>query len=100
MIPTHQTIKELTKGKMFTPKQAEAIVEVMGQSNDQLATKGDIKDVRGEIKDVRSEIRDVRKDLEVLEGRMDKKFARMETTLTVRMVAALGLLFVALKYVG
>ncbi|GHC11914.1 hypothetical protein [Cerasicoccus arenae] len=40
---THSAIKRLTAGKLFSPKQAEKIVELFSDADEQVATKSDIK---------------------------------------------------------
>ncbi|HEY2250941.1 MAG TPA: hypothetical protein VGH74_07755 [Planctomycetaceae bacterium] len=58
---THAAFKALTGGGGFSSEQAEILVSVLGQSNDDVATKSDLNavavELRGEFKALRMEIR-------------------------------------------
>ena len=106
MIPimdTNEAIKGLTK-KKFTREKAEAIVDLVGTAHENLATKDDVVNLR---KDMEFGFREARKDMEMMETRMDKKFAEMQTSFvsqsfksTALIIGSMGLLFVALQFFG
>ena len=100
-IDTHQTVKSLMKGKLFTKSQAEALVEVISQPGDHFAEKSDVKSLRGELK---AETESLRKDIFMVEtklvGQIETSVAKLQRNFTIQIFGAIGLLFVALQVFG
>ncbi|MEM7132105.1 MAG: hypothetical protein AAF702_37715 [Chloroflexota bacterium] len=56
VIDTLQAMKALTEGGVFTQAQAERIVDVVAEANDDVATKGDMKELRADLEILRRDI--------------------------------------------
>ncbi|MCB1099437.1 MAG: hypothetical protein KDN22_27955 [Verrucomicrobiae bacterium] len=110
IIDTNQAVKGLTKAKL-TQAQAEAIVNLVGQVHEQLATKSDVTELRKDLEvtegRLSGEIKSGRNDLAMTETRIDRRFAEMQTSIvshsfksTALIVGSIGLLFVMLQFFG
>ena len=83
MFDTHRAVKTLT-GAGFTEDQAEALINAVGERNEDLATKADLKD---EIAALRTELKEdiaaVRADMQALELRMTLRLGGLVVAATI-----------------
>ena len=101
MFDTHRAVKTLT-GAGFTEDQAEALINAVGERNEDLATKADLfatkAELREEIADVRSEIATVRAEVATVRTELKEDIAAVRAdmqALELRMTLRLGGLVVA-----
>ena len=112
LVDTLQATRQLEKAGFATP-QAEAIVTIVAHAGTRLATKEDIervtRDIGGlrteltarmdtKIAEVRSEIAEVRTDISALRAELVAMMNKQASNQRMVMIAALGLLFVALRF--
>ena len=116
LVDTLQAARQLEKAGFATP-QAEAIVTIVAHAGTRLATKADIerleastkKDIEGlrteltarmdtKIAEVRAEVAEVRTDISGLRAELVAMMNKQASNQRMVMIAALGLLFVALRF--
>ena len=112
LVDTLQATRQLEKAGFATP-QAEAIVTIVAHAGTRLATKADIervtKDIEGlrteltarmdtKIAEVRADVAEVRTDISGLRAELVAMMNKQASNHRMVMVAALGLLFVALRF--
>lgn len=129
IIDTRKAFRRLQERGGFNEDQADAIVDVLTNVDEQVATKGgldelgsalkkdikdlgsdlegDIKDLRsdleGDIKDLRSDLEDLESDLEQTERRimtkMDARLAKLERRLLLVGIPAIAALLAIFEFV-
>ena len=105
LVDTLQATRQLEKAGFATP-QAEAIVTIVAHAGTRLATKADIEGLRTEltarmdtkIAEVRAEVAEVRTDISGLRAELVAMMSKQASNQRMVMIAALGLLFVALRF--
>lgn len=81
IIDTRKAFRRLQERGGFSEDQADAIVDVLTNVDEQVATKGDIEDLRSDLKGLRSDLEDDNKDLRSdLEGEIEGLHSDLEQT--------------------
>jgi chromosome segregation ATPase len=75
----------------FTPEQAEALAEALGEAaQGDLATKADLAAVKAELAAVKAELAAVKADLAKLEAKLEAKIAEAKADILKWVVGAIG----------
>ena len=85
---SYNVIKKLTARKKFSKPQAEVIVDVITDVNDNLATKNDLS----------REIKLVRKDLQIMEMKLKNEIEILRHDMYKGFFLAVGIILAAIKY--
>lgn len=101
---THKTVQELTAEKAFTKKQAERIIDVLVNANDQVATKADIDELAKATRaDLRHETQKLRSELLELKADTKSEFAisrkELYRAMLIQTVGILGFMVAILPHI-
>lgn len=85
IIDTRKAFRRLQDQGGFSEEQADAIVDLFADVDEQVATKGDIEDLRSDLKALRSDLEgtenDLRSDLKQLENDLRSDLKQLENDL-------------------
>ena len=82
LIDTRDAFRRLQDQGGFTEDQADAIVDIFTDVDEQVATRGDLKQLRSELQSIRSE-------MEAMENRLGQDIQKVRSSI-VTAVAAVG----------